>query len=380
MLGQEFPLKVIRGALKKGDKPRSWFLWGSWGSGKTTLTRIIAKSYVCLSPTPDGECCNVCEQCLSVDRENSANYLEVDAASYNKVEDVKSLLEEAQLSPTGGSGYRVLALDECHMLSQPAQNRLLKTLEEGIAHTAFVLITTDPHKILDTIRSRCIALELTPVGYNSLVPHLEQVCQAEGVDFEKSALELVAQYSRGHVRDALTKIEEIALVGPLTKDLVKKYLSLDHDDKVLAVLLHLDSVQEVLERAEQLSRDTVPNMLWEITKKIILKANLQYLGQGNDDGIQKLLDKYGARIGPVSEWILANKISVYGIEDWLVVLSMLRDRLGVVRTQAQQSLGPHKLGTPKKHRKLTVPQEVPATREEIKEIFASMPAEPECTT
>lgn len=380
VLGQEFPLKVIRGALSKKDKPRSWFLWGSWGSGKTTLTRILAKSYTCLSPTPEGECCNACDQCRAIDRENSANYLEVDAASYNKVEDIKNLLEEALLTPTGGSRYRVLALDECHMLSQAAQARLLKTLEDGIAHTAFILITTDPHKILDTIRSRCIGLELTPVGYNSLTSHLEQVCVQEGVDFEKPALDLISQYSRGHVRDALTKVEEIALVGPVTRDLTKKYLSLEHDDKVLSILLHLDSVQEVLQQAEQLSRDTVPNVLWEVTKKIILKANLQYLGQGNDENIQKLLDRYGARIGPVSEWVLSNKISVFGVEDWMVVLSMLRDRLGVVRSQAQQSVGPHKLGTPKKHRKTTLPQEIPATPEEIKEIFASSLARPECTT
>jgi DNA polymerase-3 subunit gamma/tau len=183
VLGQDYVKQVLRGRLQKNTKEsHGWMLVGPYGAGKTTILRILAKSLACPTPSPSGEACHKCQSCQAIDADASLNYREIDAASYSKADDIRDLVVEAKLSPTGDSPNRVIALDEAHVMSKTAQNVLLKTLEETPPTTHIILITTDPQNLLPTIKSRCLTLELSPVEKTHVVNHLAQICKLEEIE------------------------------------------------------------------------------------------------------------------------------------------------------------------------------------------------------
>jgi DNA polymerase-3 subunit gamma/tau len=197
-----------------GDKVAHAYLFaGPRGTGKTTTARILAKALNCPDRRPDGEPCNVCPSCVAITEGASVDVIELDAASHNKVEDVREIRANVGTVASIGGARRVYILDEAHMLSRAAANALLKTLEEPPEHAHFVLATTEPYKLPDTIRSRTQRFDFHPIGTEVLVDHLARIADVEGMKATHEGLVLIARHAAGSARDALGLMEQVAALG-----------------------------------------------------------------------------------------------------------------------------------------------------------------------
>ena len=209
VVGQKSLTTTLKNAIRNNKLAHAYLFCGPRGVGKTTCARIFAKTINCLTPLPEGDACNVCESCMAFNEQRSYNIHELDAASNNSVDDIRSLIEQVRIPPQIGK-YKVYIIDEVHMLSQSAFNAFLKTLEEPPHHAIFVLATTEKHKILPTILSRCQIYDFSRISINDTVEHLEYVARQEGVAAEKEALNVIAQKSDGGMRDALSIFDQVA--------------------------------------------------------------------------------------------------------------------------------------------------------------------------
>ena len=209
VVGQGVLTTTLKNAIASGKLAHAYLFCGPRGVGKTTCARIFAKTINCLHPTPQGEACNACESCQAFNEQRSYNVNELDAASNNSVEDIRSLIDQVQVPPQIGR-YKVFIIDEVHMLSQQAFNAFLKTLEEPPAHAIFILATTEKHKILPTILSRCQIYDFARMTVADTVKHLEYVAQKEGIDYEPEALHVIAEKADGGMRDALSIFDQTA--------------------------------------------------------------------------------------------------------------------------------------------------------------------------
>ena len=209
VVGQEALTTTLRNAVKSGKLAHAYLFCGPRGVGKTTCARIFAKAINCLNPTADGEACNECESCRTFDEQRSFNIFELDAASNNSVENIKALMEQTRIPPQVGK-YKVFIIDEVHMLSTAAFNAFLKTLEEPPAHVVFILATTEKHKILPTILSRCQIYDFERMTVPGIVNQLKKVAAGEGVKYEDAALEVIAEKADGGMRDALSIFDQAA--------------------------------------------------------------------------------------------------------------------------------------------------------------------------
>ncbi|MDR1119479.1 MAG: DNA polymerase III subunit gamma/tau [Dysgonamonadaceae bacterium] len=208
VVGQKSLTTTLKNAIHNHKLAHAYLFCGPRGVGKTTCARIFAKTINCLHPTPEGEACNACESCMSFNEQRSYNIHELDAASNNSVEDIRSLIEQVRIPPQLGK-YKVYIIDEVHMLSSAAFNAFLKTLEEPPHHAIFILATTEKHKILPTILSRCQIYDFNRIGINDTVEHLQYVAQQEGVSAEPEALNVIAQKADGGMRDALSIFDQV---------------------------------------------------------------------------------------------------------------------------------------------------------------------------
>ena len=208
VLGQEHITTTLKNAIRNQQLAHAFLFCGPRGVGKTTCARILAKTINCEKPTKAGEACNVCTSCTSFNEGASMNYFELDAASNNSVDDIRQLTEQVRFAPQAGR-YKVYVIDEVHMLSQQAFNAFLKTLEEPPPYAIFILATTEKHKILPTILSRCQLFDFKRITTEDTVAHLEKIGQQENVNAEKAALQLIAQKSEGCLRDALSMYDKI---------------------------------------------------------------------------------------------------------------------------------------------------------------------------
>ena len=209
VVGQESLTTTLKNAVKSGKLAHAYLFCGPRGVGKTTCARIFAKAINCETPTEAGEACNVCESCKAFNEGRSYNIFELDAASNNSVENIKSLMEQTRIPPQVGR-YKVFIIDEVHMLSTAAFNAFLKTLEEPPAHVIFILATTEKHKILPTILSRCQIYDFERMTVPNIVAHLKQVAAKENVTFEEEALAVIAEKADGGMRDALSIFDQTA--------------------------------------------------------------------------------------------------------------------------------------------------------------------------
>ena len=209
VVGQRALTTTLKNAIATGKLAHAYLFCGPRGVGKTTCARIFAKTINCLSPTADGEACNQCESCQAFNEQRSYNIHELDAASNNSVEDIRTLIDQVRIPPQIGK-YKVYIIDEVHMLSQSAFNAFLKTLEEPPHHAIFILATTEKHKILPTILSRCQIYDFNRMNVQDTVGHLQYVAGKEGIQAEPEALTVIAQKADGGMRDALSIFDQVA--------------------------------------------------------------------------------------------------------------------------------------------------------------------------
>jgi DNA polymerase-3 subunit gamma/tau len=208
VVGQEHITTTLRNAIKNKQLAHAFLFCGPRGVGKTTCARILAKTINCEKLQADGEACNECHSCISFNEGTSLNIHELDAASNNSVDDIRSLVDQVRFAPQAGA-YKVYIIDEVHMLSSSAFNAFLKTLEEPPPYAIFILATTEKHKILPTILSRCQIFDFKRITVNDTVEHLQRITDKEHIKAEKAALQVIAQKSEGCMRDALSILDKI---------------------------------------------------------------------------------------------------------------------------------------------------------------------------
>ena len=208
VVGQSHITTTLKNAIRNNQLAHAFLFCGPRGVGKTTCARILAKTINCTNITKEGEACNECDSCTSFEKGASLNIHELDAASNNSVDDIRTLVDQVRFAPQAGK-YKVYIVDEVHMLSASAFNAFLKTLEEPPAHAIFILATTEKHKILPTILSRCQIFDFKRITNNDTVEHLEEIIGKEHIKAERNALQLIAQKSEGCMRDALSILDKI---------------------------------------------------------------------------------------------------------------------------------------------------------------------------
>ena len=209
VVGQQVLTTTLKNAVKSGKLAHAYLFCGPRGVGKTTCARIFAKAINCEHPTADGEACNECESCKAFSEGRSYNIFELDAASNNSVENIKALMDQTRIPPQVGR-YKVFIIDEVHMLSTAAFNAFLKTLEEPPAHVIFILATTEKHKILPTILSRCQIYDFERMTVPNIIDHLKRVAEKENIQYEEEALNVIAEKADGGMRDALSIFDQAA--------------------------------------------------------------------------------------------------------------------------------------------------------------------------
>ncbi len=299
VVGQSHITTTLKNAIKNNQLAHAFLFCGPRGVGKTTCARILAKTINCENQTKEGEACNTCHSCVSFDAGTSMNIHELDAASNNSVDDIRSLVEQVRFAPQAGK-YKVHIVDEVHMLSSSAFNAFLKTLEEPPAHAIFILATTEKHKILPTILSRCQIFDFKRITNNDTVEHLQEICEKEEIKADKAALHVIAQKSEGCMRDSLSILDKIVSFtnGSVTYTNTLEHLNILDEDyyfRLLDYLLQQD-LSSALLMYDEINRkgfegDTVMNGFAEFLRNLLVSsdAKVAMLLEVADDFKQKYL-------------------------------------------------------------------------------------------
>ena len=227
VVGQQHITTTLQNAIRTNQLAQAFLFCGPRGVGKTTCARILAKTINCTALTPETEACNECESCRGFIEGGSMNIFELDAASNNSVDDIRELVRQVSIPPQTGR-YKVYIFDEVHMLSQAAFNAFLKTLEEPPAYAKFILATTEKHKIIPTILSRCQVFDFKRIQSEDIVQHLRGIAEKEGIRYEDEALHIIARKAEGGLRDALSTFDQLVSFtqGNLTRQLCNENLNL----------------------------------------------------------------------------------------------------------------------------------------------------------
>ncbi|WP_018612949.1 DNA polymerase III subunit gamma/tau [Segetibacter koreensis] len=281
VVGQSHITTTLKNAIRNQQLAHAFLFCGPRGVGKTTCARILAKTINCENISPDGEACNHCHSCVSFNEGTSLNIHELDAASNNSVDDIRALVEQVRFAPQAGK-YKVYIVDEVHMLSASAFNAFLKTLEEPPSYAIFILATTEKHKILPTILSRCQIFDFKRITNNDTVEHLQEIADKEDVHAEKAALQVIAQKSEGCMRDSLSILDKIVSFtnGEVTYRNTLEHLNiLDHDYyfKLLDTQLNQDMAGAML-LYDEINRkgfegDLVLNGYAEFIRNVLVSQN-----------------------------------------------------------------------------------------------------------
>src|SRR6478735_8858225 len=281
VVGQSHITTTLKNAIKNNQLAHAFLFCGPRGVGKTTCARILAKTINCEHQTKDGEACNTCNSCISFDAGTSLNIHELDAASNNSVDDIRSLVEQVRFAPQAGK-YKVYIVDEVHMLSSSAFNAFLKTLEEPPSYAIFILATTEKHKILPTILSRCQIFDFKRITNNDTVIHLQEIVDKEEIKAEKAALQVIAQKSEGCMRDSLSILDKIVSFtnGAVTYQNTLEHLNILDEDyyfKLLDYMLKQDLAAAMLLYDEINSKgfegDMVLNGFSEFIRNLLVSKN-----------------------------------------------------------------------------------------------------------
>jgi DNA polymerase-3 subunit gamma/tau len=285
LVGQEYTKQAIMGALDSGHLHHGFLFTGTRGVGKTTIARILAKSFNCetgISSTP----CGICPTCLEIDAGHCIDVIEMDAASNTGVDDMRQLLENAQYAPSKNR-FKIYIIDEVHMLSTSSFNALLKTLEEPPEHIKFIFATTDPQKLPVTILSRCLQFNLQHLSENELTQQMAKILTSEAIEFEHEALELIATFGDGSMRDSLSILDQAIVFsnnngGTINSENVKKMLGVASRENVIEIidaLFNIDAqtINELLEKDHK-NGINLTKLLEHITQAFYDIANYKATG------------------------------------------------------------------------------------------------------
>ncbi len=278
VVGQKHIVQTLQNALSQHKVSHAYLFCGPRGTGKTTVAKLVAKSVNCLSP--DKAPCNACENCIGIQQGNHPDVIEIDAASNNGVDQIRELIEKVKYAPLQAK-FKVYIIDEVHMLSQGAFNALLKTLEEPPPHVIFILATTEPHKVLPTIISRCQRYDFTRVSQKDIQGRIEEVLNHENIKFDHEATRLISQLSDGGVRDALSILEQVIAYSEdnltaqhvndiygiaTTQDKLKLLKAIQRQD----VALLMEEIESITQKNIDIRRLT--NDLMELLKESVIYA------------------------------------------------------------------------------------------------------------
>lgn len=281
VVGQSHITTTLKNAIKNNQLAHAFLFCGPRGVGKTTCARILAKTINCENQTADGEACNTCNSCVSFDAGTSLNIHELDAASNNSVDDIRSLVEQVRFAPQAGK-YKVYIVDEVHMLSSSAFNAFLKTLEEPPPYAIFILATTEKHKILPTILSRCQIFDFKRITNNDTVEHLQEICEKEHIIAEKTALHIIAQKSEGCMRDSLSILDKIVSFtnGEVNYQNTLEHLNILDEDYYFKLLdcVYKQDLSSALLMFDEINRkgfegDTVLNGFAEFLRNLLVSSD-----------------------------------------------------------------------------------------------------------
>lgn len=316
VVGQSHITTTLKNAIRHNQLAHAFLFCGPRGVGKTTCARILAKTINCLHQTPEGEACNTCSSCVSFDAGSSMNIHELDAASNNSVEDIRSLVEQVRFAPQAGK-YKVYIVDEVHMLSTSAFNAFLKTLEEPPSYAIFILATTEKHKILPTILSRCQIFDFKRITTNDTVEHLQEIVDKEGIVADKASLQVIAQKSEGCMRDSLSILDKIVSFtnGEVTYQNTLEHLNiLDHDYyfKLLESLMAQDMAGAIL-LYDEINRkgfegDMVLNGFAEFIRNILVCKDVRAIQLL--DVVEGMQEKYKSVATSVSAGYLVSALNI----------------------------------------------------------------------
>ncbi len=316
VVGQSHITTTLKNAIKNNQLAHAFLFCGPRGVGKTTCARILAKTINCTNQTPEGEACNTCNSCVSFDAGTSMNIHELDAASNNSVDDIRSLVEQVRFAPQAGK-YKVYIVDEVHMLSTSAFNAFLKTLEEPPPYAIFILATTEKHKILPTILSRCQIFDFKRITTNDTVEHLQEIVDKESITADKASLQIIAQKSEGCMRDALSILDKIVSFtnGEVNYQNTLEHLNiLDHDYyfKLLEALLKQDMAGSML-LYDEINRkgfegDLVLNGFAEFIRNILVCKDARAVKLL--DVVEGMQEKYVATAASVNAGYLVSALNI----------------------------------------------------------------------
>lgn len=292
LIGQDNIVKTLKNSIIRGKLAHAYLFCGPRGVGKTSAARIFAKTINCSNPTPEMEPCGQCESCISFQEGRSYCIHELDAASNNGVDDIKALMDQVQIPPQVGK-YSVYIIDEVHMLTQSAFNAFLKTLEEPPAHAIFILATTEKHKILPTILSRCQTYDFNRIGIPDIVKNLRDIAQKEGITIDDESLHIIARKADGAMRDALTIFDQtVAFCGAEVKyeDVIRNLNVLDYEHcfSLTESMLANDYASALLKFDEILSKGF--NALYFVASMSSHFRNLMVAKSGSLDALLELPD------------------------------------------------------------------------------------------
>jgi DNA polymerase-3 subunit gamma/tau len=281
VVGQSHITTTLKNAIKNNQLAHAFLFCGPRGVGKTTCARILAKTINCENRTPDGEACNECNSCVSFDNGTSLNIHELDAASNNSVDDIRSLVDQVRFAPQAGA-YKVYIVDEVHMLSSSAFNAFLKTLEEPPPYAIFILATTEKHKIIPTILSRCQIFDFKRITNHDTVEHLEEICEKENIKADKAALHVIAQKSEGCLRDALSILDKIVSFtnGELTYANTLEHLNILDEDYYFKLIdcMQQQNISDAILMYDEINRkgfegDLVLNGFAEFIRNVLVSKD-----------------------------------------------------------------------------------------------------------
>ena len=316
VVGQSHITTTLKNAIRHNQLAHAFLFCGPRGVGKTTCARILAKTINCENQTKEGEACNTCHSCVSFNEGTSLNIHELDAASNNSVDDIRTLVEQVRFSPQAGN-YKVYIIDEVHMLSSSAFNAFLKTLEEPPPYAIFILATTEKHKILATILSRCQLFDFKRITTSDTVEHLQEICDKEEIKAEKAALQIIAQKSEGCMRDALSIMDKIVSFtnGELTYANTLEHLNIldaDYYFKMLDCMLGQDLAGAML-LYDDINRkgfegDLVMNGFAEFIRNLLVCKDAK--AAGLLEAVESFKDKYIETAGNVSIGVLISALNI----------------------------------------------------------------------